>query len=218
MTSATIERRIEGIGNFQEIVGKFIKRLGDPSQYEFRGEVIDLGEYGKGKCTCDHPVRYMLLIWGPNGEVAPVGCECIKHFQAYNDKLFNSLENARVGCECIKHFQAYNDKLFNSLENARVGLMEALAADEREGAEAIRQAERGKVQPAYELARRRFLAVCKMHQDNISRYLPYAMWNLQSTLMKKVEYKTTNGYLKFYTRMTLEIEKTLGMYERGELR
>ena len=46
MTTETIEKRIEGIGTFQEIVGKFIKRLGDPSQYEFRGEVIDLGEYG----------------------------------------------------------------------------------------------------------------------------------------------------------------------------
>ena len=136
----------------------------------------------------------MLLIWGPNGEVAPVGCECIKHFQAYNDKLFNSLENARVG------------------------LMEALAADERQKAETIRQAERGKVQPAYELARRRFLAVCKMHEDNINKWLPRLMWDLKANLMKKVEYKTTNGYLKFYTRMTLEIEKTLGMYERGELR
>ena len=194
MTTETIEKRIEGIGNFQEIVGKFIKRLGDPSQYEFRGEVIDLGEYGKGKCTCDHPVRYMLLIWGPNGEVAPVGCECIKHFQAYNDKLYNSLENARVG------------------------LMEALAAVEREKAEAIRTGERSKLQPAYELARRRFLAVCKMHEDNINRWLPRSMWELKANLMKKVEYKTTNGYLKFYTRMTLEIEKTLGMYERGELR
>ena len=193
MTAEKLGKRIEGIGNFQEIVGKFIKRLGDPSQYEFRGEVIDLGEYGKGKCTCDHPVRYMLLIWGPNGEVAPVGCECIKHFQAYNDKLFNSLENARVG------------------------LMEALAAEEREKTEALRQTERGKVQPAYELARRRFLAVCKMHEDNINRWLPRSMWVLKSNLMKKVEYKTTNGYLKFYTRMTLEIEKTLGQYERGEL-
>ena len=194
MTTATMERRIEGLENFKEIVGKFITRLGDPSKYEFRGEVIDLGEYGKGKCTCDHPVRYMLLIWGPNGEVAPVGCECIKHFAAYNDALYNKLEGARIG------------------------LMEALAAEEREKVEAIRQTERSKLQPAYELARRRFLAVCKMHQDNISYYLPRAMWVLRANLMKKVEYKTTNGYLKFYTRMTLEIEKTLGMYERGELR
>ena len=194
MTAATIERRIEGLENFKEIVGKFITRLGDPSKYEFRGEVIDLGEYGRGKCTCDHPVRYMLLIWGPNGEVAPVGCECIKHFQAYNETLYNKLEGARIG------------------------LMEALAAVEREKAEAIRQTERGKLQPAYELARRRFLAVCKMHEDNINRWLPRAMWTLKANLMKKVEYKTTNGFLKFYTRMLLEIEKTLGMYERGELR
>ena len=166
MTTAA-EKKIEGIENFQVIVAKFITRLGDPSKYEFRGEVIDLGEYGRGKCTCDHPVRYMLLIWGPNGEVAPVGCECIKHFAAYNDALYNKLEGARIG------------------------LMEALAAEEREKAEAIRQAERSKLQPAYELARRRFLAVCKMHQDNISYYLPRAMWVLRANLMKKVEYKTT---------------------------
>ena len=194
MTTATIESRIVGLSNFKEIVGKFITRLGDPSKYEFRGEVIDLGEYGRGKCTCDHPVRYMLLIWGPNGEVAPVGCECIKHFQAYNDKLFNSLESARTG------------------------LMEALAAEERENLEVVRTTERGKLQPAYELARRRFLAVCKMHQDNISFFLPRMMWTLRANLMKPVEYKTTLTYNKFYTRMTLEIEKTLGMYERGELR
>lgn len=189
-----LEKQIEGIENFQEIVGKFVTRLGDPSKYEFRGEVIDLGEYGRGKCTCDHPVRYMLLIWGPNGEVAPVGCECIKHFAAYNEGLFNKLEGARLG------------------------LMEALAADEREKTQVRQEAERAKIQPVYELARRRFLAVCKMHQDNISRYLPYAMWTLQSSLMKKVEYKTINGYLKFYTRTILTIEKTLGMYERRELR
>jgi hypothetical protein len=192
--TTTIEKRIEGLENFKEIVGKFITRLGDPSKYEFRGEVIDLGEYGKGKCTCDHPVRYMLLIWGPNGEVAPVGVECIKHFAAYNETLFNKLEGARLG------------------------LMEALAADEREKTQVRQQAERSKLQPIYELARRRFLAVCKMHQDNISTYLPHAMWTLKANLLKKAEYKTTNGYLKFYTRMTLEIEKTLGMYERGELR
>lgn len=191
-----IEKRIGSIESFQTIVGKFITRLGDPSQFEFRGEVIDLGTYGKGKCTCDHPVRYMLLIWGPNGEVAPVGCECIKHFQAYNDKLFSSLENARLG------------------------LMEALAADEREKTAARQQAERSRVQPMFELAKRRFFAVCKMHQAYISRsqYLPYAMWTLKSNLMKKVEYKTPRGYISFYTRMTLEIEKILAQYERGELK
>ena len=193
MATAKLEKKIAALENFQEIVGKFVIRLGDPSKYEFRGEVIDLGEYGKGKCTCDHPVRYMFLIWGPNNEVAPVGCECINHFAAYNEALYNKLEGARSG------------------------LMEALAADERKKTQARQEAERAKVQPVYELARRRFLAVCKMHQDNINRRLPYALWVLQSSLMKNPEYKTINGYIKFYTRTILTIERTLGMYERGEL-
>jgi hypothetical protein len=195
MGTVNLERKIENLENFKAIVAKFVARLGDPSQWEYRGEVIDLGEYGKGKCTCDHPVRYMLLIWSPTGECAPVGCECIKHFQAYNETLFNKLENARLG------------------------LYEALAREDREKAEAKRQAEKASLVPKYELARMKFLAVCRMHKDRIGVFLPRAMWLLQSELLKKTpEYKTTNGYLKFYERQILAIETTLGKYERGELK
>jgi hypothetical protein len=194
-SAVNLENKIESLENFKTIVAKFVARLGDPTLWEFRGEVIDLGEYGKGKCTCDHPVRYMLLIWSPNGEVAPVGCECIKHFQAYNETLFNKLENARLG------------------------LYEALAKEEREKAEALRLAKKADLQPRFELAKLRFLAVCKMHEEHIGVWLPRRMWTLKAEVLKKVtEYKTTNGYLKFYEKMVLEIEKTLGQYERGELK
>lgn len=193
-----LEKRIEGIENFQEIVGKFVTRLGDPSKYEFKNEVIDLGEYGRGKCTCGHPVRYMLLIWGPNGEVAPIGCECVKYFMNYNADLYNRLEGARQG------------------------LMELIAADERERVEEERKQERGQIQPVFELARRKFLAVCKMHEENIGRgrqySLPYAMWQLKTELMKNKEYKSTLAYIKAYKRLMLEIEQVLGQYERGEIR
>jgi hypothetical protein len=192
--TAKLERKIEHLENFQEIVRKFVVRLGDPSEFEFRNEVIDLGSV-KGKCTCDQPIRYMFLIWGPNGRVAPVGCECIKHFQAYNETLFGKLEHAREG------------------------LMEALAREKRESDEAQRQDKVAEILPCYELARRKFLAVCKMHKDNIGYMLPRAMWLLQSDLMKKVqEYKTTNGYINFYKTTIVKIETVLGKYERGELR
>ena len=62
---------------FFEIVQKFIRRLGDPSKYTFEGDVIDLGA-PTGKCTCDHPIRYVFIIKGPNGEEAPVGSECVQ--------------------------------------------------------------------------------------------------------------------------------------------
>jgi hypothetical protein len=189
-----LEKQIDNLENFKEIVGKFIKRLGDPSQYEFRGEVIDLGEYGAGKCTCGHILRYMLLIWGPNGAVAPLGCECIKHFHSYNETLFNKLENARVG------------------------LYEALAREKREPIEALRQAKMAELQSQFELARRRFLAVCRMHEENINRWLPRPMWVVKGDVMKKVEYKTILGYLNYYEKMILTIDKTLGQYEKGELK
>lgn len=192
--SEQIEKRIQGLENFKEIVGKFVAALGDPSQYEFRGEVIDLGEYGAGKCTCGHIVRYLLLIWGPNGNVAPIGCECVKHFQSYNEKLYNSLENARLG------------------------LYEALAAEERERAEVLRLAKRDEVQPLFELAKTRFLAVCRMHREHINKYLPYVMWQFESTLKKAPEYKKTSSYIRFYETKIVEIDKILGQYERGELK
>lgn len=197
MTTAVtnLEKRIDGLENFKTIVAKFIKKLGDPSKWEFRGEVIDLGEYGKGTCTCDHPVRYMLLIWSPNGDVAPVGCECIKHFQAYNEILFNKLENARVG------------------------LYEALAKEDRELAEVKKQAKQSELHPQYEFAKLRFLAVCRMHKDRIGIYLPRAMWELQHDLQKPIkDYKNLTHLLKHYEKQILAVETTLGKYEQGELR
>jgi len=193
-TAEGIEKKIGQLENFQEIVGKFVQKLGDPSKYEFRDEVIDLLEYGNGKCTCGHPVRYMLLIWGPNGEVAPVGVECVKHFQSYNEELYRKLENARLG------------------------LYEYLAKLERERVEGIRQIEKNEVKPAFDLAKSRFLAVCKLHSERIYRMIPRAMWLLQQELLKPKTYKLTTYEIKFYKSMVIKIEETLGMYERGELR
>ena len=185
MATATVnlDKQIESLDNFKEIVGKFVTRLGDPSQYEFSGEVIDLGQYGNGKCTCDHPIRYMFLIWGPNGKVAPVGCECIKHFQAYNEKLFNKLENARLGLA-------------------------------REKAEATRQVKKAETQPTFELAKERFLAICEMHKKRINFMIPRAMWLLSVDLKKTPEYKTTNGYIKYYESMVSKIENTIEQYKK----
>lgn len=193
MATAELEKKIASLENFQEIVGKFVAALGDPTKYEFRGDVIDLGVYGAGKCTCGHPVRYMLLIWGPDGKVAPCGCECVKHFQAYNQDLFNKLEHARIG------------------------LYEALAAEEREKVEAIRQAEISSLKPTFEFAKERFLMVCKLHKERINFMIPRAMWLLSADLQKNTTYKTTLGYLKFYKRMLIAIAETLSQYEKGEL-
>ncbi len=79
----------------EEIVRKFIARLGDAREWQFDGEVIDLG-VPSGKCTCDHPIRYVFVIRHPDGRTAPVGSECINHFQAYNPELWAKMQHAHA--------------------------------------------------------------------------------------------------------------------------
>src|SRR5271166_5680531 len=80
---------------FKEIVRKFVTRLGDAREWTFDGEIIDL-EFPTGKCTCDHPIRYVFVINHPDGRSAPVGSECINHFQAYNPELWEKMKHAHA--------------------------------------------------------------------------------------------------------------------------
>ena len=193
-TTEQIETKIERLDSFQNIVGRFLTLLGDPSKYEYRGDMIDLGTYGKGKCLCNHPVRYLFLIHGPNGEVAPVGCECIKHFQSYNDKLYASLEIARTKLE------------------------ETLAANQRAISTARSQAALNVAEQSFKLTKEKFFEICRLHRQHIGYKLPYAMWMFQTELCGKVEYKTANGYTKYYTRMIDKTERLIERYAKGELK
>lgn len=80
---------------FKEIVRKFIIRLGDAREWQFDGEMVDLGT-PSGKCTCDHPIRYVFVIRHPDGRTAPVGSECINHFQSYNPELWEKMSKCHA--------------------------------------------------------------------------------------------------------------------------
>lgn len=72
-------------------IGIFIAKLGDPTQFDHTGEVIDLVK-PVGKCVCGHPIRYEYIIKNRyNGKIAKVGSECINNFQDYSPALYASL-------------------------------------------------------------------------------------------------------------------------------
>lgn len=82
-----------------QIAKKFIERLGDPSRWTYLGECIELDQ-PTGRCVCDHPIRYLFPIYGPNaGETAMVGSECIENFAGYNPELYNQLTAAKEQLE-----------------------------------------------------------------------------------------------------------------------
>lgn len=188
MADRSIEREIAKLDNFSEIVRKFVQRLGDPSKYEFRGEVIDLGRVA-GKCTCDEDIRYIFLIYGPNGEVAPCGSTCIKHFMSYNSDLYDRLTFAHEA------------------------LMRKLSEAEQARAEALRQAEKERIKPEFEAAVAEFTELCNRIRRTAPAWkrfpLPYDMWKLETALKNPKEYKTTTGYIKFYKKSIEDIHAML---------
>ena len=190
-TTSKLEKQIGNTSSFLGIVAKFVQRLGDPSKYEYRGECIDLGR-PSGKCTCDHPIRYVFPVYNPEtGESAPCGSECINHFQSYNPELFAKLQ-AAVG------------KLERRLADEKIALLKAK-----------RTAEADAARPAYEVAVAR---ATKLIEDwraanTWAKWLPRELWAMQESIKKGTpEYKNPGSYTKFYTRETEKLTKVCDQF------
>jgi hypothetical protein len=168
---------------FFEIVRKFIQRLGDPSKWTFEGEIIDLGA-PTGKCTCDHPIRYVFVIHGPEGRTAPVGSECINHFQAYNPELWQKMNAA---------LDAY---------------WERIRATEKAAREAQQQKEAAEAKIPYETARQEAWNCINAYKQKhpASYWLPSDLYSLRCKLTAPApQYKRTKSYITFYQRETKEM-------------
>ena len=171
---------------FTGIVERFINKLGDPSKYEFRGECIDLGS-PEGYCTCGHPIRYMFLIYSPENKIAPVGSECIKHFQYYSPDLFSRLQFA-----CDK-------------------LMENIRAAEKAERDAQHLADADAIKPQYEAAVARVRAFIANYRET-HRFIPRELWDLEVDLNKGVkEYKLASAYKKYYERIIAQVNEALAI-------
>jgi len=88
---ASLEGKINSVEKKLWHEANFIQVLGDPSKWEYTGEVVDClrGAY----CICGHAIRYRFLI-SYNGRIEGVGSECINHFQNINPEMFESLKLA----------------------------------------------------------------------------------------------------------------------------
>lgn len=85
---------IEKLENKASFIKTFIDKLGDVSEWEHNGVVIDAGKGSKEKCVCGHRIRYLFII-EKGDKTTYVGSECINHFKDYNINLYNSL-NASI--------------------------------------------------------------------------------------------------------------------------
>lgn len=162
---------------FKEIVGKFVTRLGDPSKWTFEGEIIDMGA-PTANCTCDHPIRYVFVIHGPDGATAPVGSECINHFQSYNPALWEKMQKASESFWAARREQ----------EKA-----------EREAAHKV-QAEAAKIlwQKAKTVGQEQIDEYRKTHPGY---WLPGFLYSIKVKLNSPIPvYKRTKTYVDFYQR------------------
>jgi hypothetical protein len=173
---------------FKEIVRKFVTRLGDVREWTFDGEVIDLG-IPSGKCTCDHPIRYVFVIHHPDGRTAPVGSECINHFQAYNPELWEKMKHAhadfweqrKAAEKAAKEAQAQKDVMA-----ARIPWLAV-----RKGAEQLLAGRKG--------------------------WLSGDLYSLRVILNTKLpEYKRTKTYVTFYQRETKQIGQLIYRHLNNE--
>ena len=167
--------------SFFLIVQKFVTRLGDPSKWTFEGEIIDLGT-PSGKCTCDHPIRYVFVIHGPDGKTAPVGSECINHFQSYNPELWGKMNAAR-------------DAFWLRIRE-----------EEKARKEAQYKIDVEKNKSLWEEARKEALAQIAAYRESNGFWLPATLYSLHVKLNTKVPvYKRTKTYVSFYERETKAI-------------
>ncbi len=75
------------------IADAFIARCGDPSKWEYRGEVIEVKM--PGKCVCGHAIKMLFPIYAPNGaDRVDIGSTCIDHYAAYSPANADSMRAA----------------------------------------------------------------------------------------------------------------------------
>lgn len=173
---------------FKEIVRKFIARLGDAREWTFDGEVIDLG-IPAGKCTCDHPIRYVFVIHHPDGRTAPVGSECINHFQAYNPDLWEKMSKCHAD-----YWERRN-------------------AAEKAAKEAQAQADAAAAKIPWLAVR----ATADQLLADRKGWLPAELYTLRVMLNTKLpEYKRTKTYVEFYKRETKQMAQLIYRHLNNE--
>ena len=162
--------------------------LGNPSLYDFTGDVVDAGKGSISKCACGHPIRWEYII---------------------EHRITN--QRAKVGSTCIEHFQFVNPELYEKLT-------EAVKVTEEEIKEIKRKAKKAENQEKVQKAKKEYeqlaTEVYNRYQDyrNRGEYAPYELWwaATHNCGNCKKTYKTARRYINWYNRQAKTLQNFLG--------
>ena len=165
-------------------IAPFIEQLGDPRQYEYRGECNDLGHVS-GHCICGHPIRFEFLI----------------HHKTDSTKC------AILGSECIGHFETINPKLYNDLVAAVERLEKDIAEAKKKAKELIQDKEIEELRAVYDTGRDRLLVEYRKYP--CYRVPEWLYWGIQDTPSEPPQFQRKGAYINWYKRIQKKLDKML---------
>lgn len=152
-------------------VKKLLENLGNPSDYEFTGQVFDAGNSG-AQCACTHDIRY---------------CFIIRHK--------DNRKEAQVGSTCINHIASVSPELGQILLNAKDKLESELADAIKKAKRAKADAENQLLWEEYCILRDRAKAIHKANRDNY-RKSHYQLWYFCESWDEKYSVKKIPDYTR----------------------
>lgn len=159
-----------------------IAALKNPSEWEYRGELIDSGPGSTASCACGHPIRYIFVI----------------HHPVYG--------TSQVGSTCIEHFKLINPALYEALKAADHGLQEQLNAAKRAAREAEQRANIETLKGAYVAIRAEIIGMAEKYIDNFQFRSIYRVEFLRGYPKQAPEYQKTGLIVKWYEKHLIGIK------------
>ena len=115
-----------------DYTGKLLTALGNGLDWEYSGQVIDMGN--EGKCTCGHKIRNGYVINRKDNKkiIRILGSECINVFQTINPELHQTLlaalenEKLRVAEDKKQQKALFQDTQIAELKSQYVVLLDSI--------------------------------------------------------------------------------------------
>lgn len=160
-------------------VQALIDALGNPSEWEYKGEMVD-HDKNRTKCSCGHPIRYEFILHHANGRTAPIGSTCVDHYAVIRP------EDAAAMQETLKKH------------------MEKLAASKKEAKKLLQDAE---IQDLVEEAGALKKEIWAMFASWGEGYLEYSKWNLKRSYLHHRDLKPYKQHKALKEALLYQIER-----------
>jgi hypothetical protein len=192
----SIERKIRDTNVRVMFIEPFIEKMGNPREYEYRGECHDLGRVS-GYCVCGHPIRYEFLVHHKTGDRVAI-----------------------LGSECIGHFRFIAPELYADLTAAVEKLEKELAEAKKAAKNAKISAKIDEIKPQYDAAylklRDIYTAYAAKRSWKNPCPIPYVLWKTWGILRENApEFERKSAYVAWYERNTKKIEKLIAEFGKA---